>query len=123
MGLKHECPAPAKFGSADPLWKTATICFLKTVRIAVTSMPRLETCKRLSPHACHSVLPLTLAFFAVSDGLTFVIWERIIDGFTAALRASTCVLFASQTPSLPCHADTACLLQTRDGSSNIRGLT
>jgi hypothetical protein len=60
MGLKHECPAPAKFGSADPLWKTATICFLKTVRTAVTSMPRLEACEQLSPHACRSVLALTL---------------------------------------------------------------
>ncbi|GAA5871435.1 hypothetical protein JCM3774_005599 [Rhodotorula dairenensis] len=68
MGLKHECPAPAKFGSAEPLWKTATMCFLKTVHTALDSMAQLES------------LP---------EALTFVIWERIVDGFTEALRAST----------------------------------
>ncbi|GAA5982776.1 hypothetical protein JCM10908_006780 [Rhodotorula pacifica] len=68
MSLKHDCPAPAKFGSADPLWKTATICFLKTVRIAVDSVQQLEK------------LPETLIV---------AIWERIVDGFAGALRAST----------------------------------
>lgn len=45
MGLKHECPAPAKFGSAEPLWKTATTCFLKTVHTALNSMAQLESRK------------------------------------------------------------------------------
>lgn len=38
MRLKHECPAPAKFGSAEPLWKSATIDFLKGVKDVVTAL-------------------------------------------------------------------------------------
>jgi hypothetical protein len=30
--LKYECPPPSKFGKDAPLWKTATICFLKVVK-------------------------------------------------------------------------------------------
>lgn len=43
MTLKHDCPAPAKFGSAEPLWKTATVCFLKAVRATLSSMHMMET--------------------------------------------------------------------------------
>lgn len=38
MRLKHACPAPAKFASAEPLWKTATVDFLKAVRQIVKAL-------------------------------------------------------------------------------------
>ncbi|KAH6905130.1 hypothetical protein BKA70DRAFT_1293490 [Coprinopsis sp. MPI-PUGE-AT-0042] len=30
--LKYDCPAPSKFGKDEPLWKTATNCFLSIVK-------------------------------------------------------------------------------------------
>jgi len=30
--LKYDCPLPSKFGKDAPLWKTATLCFLKVVK-------------------------------------------------------------------------------------------
>lgn len=30
--LKYDCPAPSKFGKDQPLWKTATTCFLRIVK-------------------------------------------------------------------------------------------
>ncbi|KZP24026.1 hypothetical protein FIBSPDRAFT_785328 [Athelia psychrophila] len=30
--MKYDCPPSAKFGKADPLWKTATTCFLRIVK-------------------------------------------------------------------------------------------
>jgi hypothetical protein len=30
--FKYDCPLPSKFGKDAPLWKTATMCFLKVVK-------------------------------------------------------------------------------------------
>lgn len=42
MKLKYECPAPSKFGSDQPLWKTATMGFLRIVTASVAVISRLE---------------------------------------------------------------------------------
>lgn len=44
MRLKHGCPAPAKFGSAEPLWKTAMVNYLKAVRDVVSGIETLGEC-------------------------------------------------------------------------------
>ncbi|KAG8906680.1 hypothetical protein FRB99_006381 [Tulasnella sp. 403] len=41
MKLKYDGPAPSKFGSDPPLWKTATACFLEIVTEATRIMERL----------------------------------------------------------------------------------
>lgn len=43
MKLKHDCPQPAKFGSAEPLWKTATVNFLKAVRDVGLALKQFDT--------------------------------------------------------------------------------
>ncbi|GAA5958007.1 hypothetical protein JCM3765_006230 [Sporobolomyces pararoseus] len=69
MRLKHECPAPAKFGSAEPLWKSATVDFLKGIRDVVAVL------REIGKH-----LPLE----------RFVgIWRAIVEGFRGALLAET----------------------------------
>ena len=30
--LKYDCPSPSKFGKDQPLWKTATSCFLRIIK-------------------------------------------------------------------------------------------
>ncbi|GAA5982187.1 hypothetical protein JCM5350_003486 [Sporobolomyces pararoseus] len=69
MRLKHECPAPAKFGSAEPLWKSATVDFLKGIRDVVAVLREIG-----------KDLPLE----------RFVgIWSAIVEGFRGALLAET----------------------------------
>jgi len=31
--LKYECPPPSKFGKDLPLWRTATTCFFKVIKV------------------------------------------------------------------------------------------
>ncbi|GAA5943397.1 Mon2p [Sporobolomyces koalae] len=69
MRLKHECPAPAKFGSAQPLWKTATVDFLKAVRDVVGALQKYQS--DLSPDRFVSI------------------WRAIVEGFRGALLAET----------------------------------
>ncbi|GAA5977223.1 hypothetical protein JCM11641_003881 [Rhodosporidiobolus odoratus] len=69
MKLKHDCPAPAKFGSAEPLWKTATVNFLKAVKDVVAGLQRSSTELPESSHVA--------------------IWEQIVEGFAGALLAET----------------------------------
>ncbi|GJN94193.1 hypothetical protein Rhopal_007267-T1 [Rhodotorula paludigena] len=69
MRLKHECPAPAKFGSAEPLWKTATVNFLKAVRDVTQCLQELDS--------------------QLSDATHEAIWRGIIEGFAGALVASS----------------------------------
>ncbi|GAA6060857.1 hypothetical protein JCM10212_006237 [Sporobolomyces blumeae] len=69
MRLKHDCPAPAKFGSAEPLWKSATVNFLRGVRDVVASFR---------------------AFGQELPAERFVgIWTAIVAGFRGALLAET----------------------------------
>ncbi|KAM0751477.1 hypothetical protein T439DRAFT_287566 [Meredithblackwellia eburnea MCA 4105] len=67
LKLKHDCPAPSKFGSDELLWKTATVNFLKAVKAAVSSLKQLE-------------LPA-----ATLEG----IWRQIVDGYRGALTADS----------------------------------
>ncbi|BGP03886.1 Endocytosis and vacuole integrity protein [Rhodotorula toruloides] len=67
MRLKHDCPAPAKFGSAEPLWKTATVNYLKAVRDVVSALGTLD-------------LP------AQTEE---AVWEQLVEGFAEALLASS----------------------------------
>ncbi|GAA5873054.1 hypothetical protein JCM1840_007309 [Sporobolomyces johnsonii] len=83
MRLKHSCPAPGKFGSAEPLWKTATVNFLKVVRDVV---PALRT--------FGAELPLA-SFVAV--------WRQIVEGYRGALLAETGIAFARSLDEL--HAE------------------
>ncbi|GAA6023836.1 hypothetical protein JCM11491_006311 [Sporobolomyces phaffii] len=69
MRLKHACPAPAKFGSAEPLWKSATVAFLKAVRDVVVSLQAIGN---------------ELAFERFVE-----IWRAIVEGFRGALLADT----------------------------------
>ncbi|GAA6033445.1 hypothetical protein JCM8097_001397 [Rhodosporidiobolus ruineniae] len=69
MELKHDCPAPAKFGSAEPLWKTATVNFLKAVRDVVAGLQQFGSELTESSHVA--------------------IWEKIVDGFAGALLAES----------------------------------
>ncbi|KAK4704567.1 hypothetical protein P7C70_g1641, partial [Phenoliferia sp. Uapishka_3] len=69
LKLKHDCPAPSKYGSDEMLWKTATVNFLKAVREAVVSLEALG--QKLS-------------------SVTFEgIWRQIVDGYRGALLADT----------------------------------
>ncbi|BGO96049.1 hypothetical protein NBRC10512_005991 [Rhodotorula toruloides] len=67
MRLKHDCPAPAKFGSAEPLWKTATVNYLKAVRDVVSALGTLD----LPPPTEEAV------------------WTQLVEGFAEALLASS----------------------------------
>ncbi|GAA6010582.1 hypothetical protein JCM10207_007749 [Rhodosporidiobolus poonsookiae] len=67
MKLKHACPAPAKFGSAEPLWKTATINFLKAVRDVVANVKVLES--------------------ELAETTRVAVWEAVVNGFSDALLA------------------------------------
>ncbi|KAI5479516.1 endosomal peripheral membrane protein [Pseudohyphozyma bogoriensis] len=69
LKLKHDCPAPSKFGSDQLLWKTATVNFLKAVRDTVVAL------QTLGPN-----LPT-----ATFEG----IWRHIVDGFRGALLADS----------------------------------
>ncbi|BGP35773.1 Endocytosis and vacuole integrity protein [Rhodotorula toruloides] len=67
MRLKHDCPAPAKFGSAEPLWKTATVNYLKAVRDVVTALGTLDLPSQTEE----------------------AIWTQLVEGFAEALLASS----------------------------------
>ncbi|GAA5895692.1 hypothetical protein JCM8208_005301 [Rhodotorula glutinis] len=67
LRLKHACPAPARFGSAEPLWRTATVNFLKAVRDVTSGLHKLEPQVARATHEA--------------------IWTEIVDGFAGALLA------------------------------------
>ncbi|BGP52111.1 Endocytosis and vacuole integrity protein [Rhodotorula kratochvilovae] len=68
LRLKHDCPPPAKFGSAEPLWKTATVNFLKAVRDVTTGLQQLD--EQLSPKTHQAI------------------WAQVVEGFEGALLAA-----------------------------------
>ncbi|KPV73179.1 uncharacterized protein RHOBADRAFT_2872, partial [Rhodotorula graminis WP1] len=67
LRLKHSCPAPARFGSAEPLWRTATVNFLKAVRDVSSGLRTLEPQLARETHEA--------------------IWTEIVEGFAGALLA------------------------------------
>ncbi|KAK4056370.1 Endocytosis and vacuole integrity protein [Microbotryomycetes sp. JL221] len=67
MRLKYDCPSPSKYSTAEALWKTATINFLKAVRECVSSLAKFEA--------------------DLSTTRYEAIWEQIIAGFSGALLA------------------------------------
>ncbi|KAJ8092074.1 Endocytosis and vacuole integrity protein [Marasmius tenuissimus] len=63
--LKYDCPAPSKHGKDEPLWKTATTCFLRIVK---------EVASRITGKA-------------VPDECVAGIWRQILDVFKGGILA------------------------------------
>ncbi|KAJ3003143.1 hypothetical protein NUW54_g5457 [Trametes sanguinea] len=64
--LKYECPAPSRFGSDEPLWKTATTSFLRIVKECGPQMKKL-----------HSIPPDRI------EG----VWRQVVDTFRGGILA------------------------------------
>lgn len=84
MKLKYDCPAPSKYGSDEPLWKTATINFLRAVKDIVNSLQTLATREfpkqQLMVSANDSALEMTPKNHES-------IWKQIVEGYRGALLA------------------------------------
>ncbi|TFK22523.1 hypothetical protein FA15DRAFT_757922 [Coprinopsis marcescibilis] len=65
--LKYDCPAPSKFGNDEPLWKTATTCFLRIVKECTRNIESLGS--------------------ELSDERVEGIWRQILDVFRGAILA------------------------------------
>ncbi|KIJ91398.1 hypothetical protein K443DRAFT_115078 [Laccaria amethystina LaAM-08-1] len=65
--LKYDCPAPSKFGKDQPLWKTATTCFLRIVK-----------------ECAHQIKALGAE---ISDERVECIWRQILDVFRGGILA------------------------------------
>ncbi|KAK1219528.1 Endocytosis and vacuole integrity protein [Marasmius sp. AFHP31] len=65
--LKYDCPAPSKHGKDEPLWKTATTCFLRIVK---------EIASRITGKG-----------EVVSDECVAGIWRQILDVFKGGILA------------------------------------
>ncbi|BGP27996.1 Endocytosis and vacuole integrity protein [Rhodotorula toruloides] len=76
--LKHDCPAPAKFGSAEPLWKTATVNYLKAVRDVVSGLETLDLPSQTEE----------------------AVWKQLVAGIAEALLASSRVSATQRTVDL-----------------------
>ncbi|CCL98022.1 uncharacterized protein FIBRA_00015 [Fibroporia radiculosa] len=76
MKMKYECPAPSKFGSDPPLWKTATNNFLRIVR---ECGPQIQQIANDVPGNCKET-----------------IWRQVIETFKGAILAD-----CSATETLP----------------------
>jgi hypothetical protein len=89
MSLKHDCPPPAKFGSAEPLWKTATVNFLKATKDVVAALKEFgsgASSSSLKPESDANDRSAEL-----SEESYVSIWEQVVEGFSGALLAETCV--------------------------------
>ncbi|KAF9267021.1 hypothetical protein L218DRAFT_955496 [Marasmius fiardii PR-910] len=67
--LKYDCPAPSKHGKDEPLWKTATTCFLKIVK---------EVGSRVNGNDFREVM---------SDDRVTSIWRQTLDVFKGGILA------------------------------------
>ncbi|CDO76858.1 hypothetical protein BN946_scf185033.g55 [Trametes cinnabarina] len=65
--LKYECPAPSKFGSDEPLWKTATTSFLRIIKECGPQIRKLQD----------GIPPARI------EG----IWRQIVDTFRGGILA------------------------------------
>ncbi|PPQ71802.1 hypothetical protein CVT26_007726 [Gymnopilus dilepis] len=65
--LKYDCPAPSKFGKDQPLWKTATTCFLRIVKDCTQQLKALDT--------------------QIPDDRVEGIWRQILDVFRGGILA------------------------------------
>ena len=65
MRLKHECPQAGKYSKAEPLWRTATVSFLKAVR---------------------DVVPV-LVGGGLGPAEAEPVWAQVVEGFRGALLA------------------------------------
>lgn len=70
--LKYDCPAPSKFGKDDPLWKTATSCFLSIIKECARYV------REFGPN--------------LSDGRVEGIWWQILDVYRGAIVADCSVV-------------------------------
>lgn len=90
MKLKHDCPAPSKYGTDELLWKTATISFLRAVRDCVVMMEKFSD-------RSSSVLSSwnTCTDYVTGAEISTInfegIWRQIIEGFRGALLADVYV--------------------------------
>ncbi|KAK7030884.1 Endocytosis and vacuole integrity protein [Paramarasmius palmivorus] len=65
--LKYDCPAPSKHGKDQPLWKTATTCFLKIVK---ECSPQIKALEKEIPDECVASL-----------------WRQILDVYRGGILA------------------------------------
>ncbi|KAJ2924060.1 hypothetical protein H1R20_g13035, partial [Candolleomyces eurysporus] len=65
--LKYDCPSPSKFGKDQPLWKTATSCFLRIIK---ESAPQIKAFGEEMP-----------------DERTEGLWYQILDVFRGGILA------------------------------------
>lgn len=84
LRLKYECPAPARFGEDQPLWKTATLHFLQVIRACVAALADLDSSGCSSKARCTL---LTCGLPEVDEGAFARVWQRIVAGFQAILQA------------------------------------
>ncbi|SGY81478.1 BQ5605_C009g05501 [Microbotryum silenes-dioicae] len=85
LRLKHDCPASAKFSSAEPLWKTATVNFLKAVKDCVA------------------------AFRSFGDSVLVEhyegVWRQIVNGFRGALLAESAQHVSASSKRVNLHSE------------------
>ncbi|KAF8874390.1 hypothetical protein CPB84DRAFT_1817905 [Gymnopilus junonius] len=65
--LKYDCPAPSKFGKDQPLWKTATTCFLRIVKDCTQQLKTMDA--------------------QIPDERLEGIWRQILDVFKGGILA------------------------------------
>ncbi|PPR04311.1 hypothetical protein CVT24_013384 [Panaeolus cyanescens] len=74
--LKYDCPAPSKFGKDQPLWKTATTCFLRVIKDATSGLQKMDK--------------------EIPDERVEGIWRQLLDVYKGGILAD-----CSATESMP----------------------
>ncbi|KAG9017683.1 hypothetical protein FRB90_000273 [Tulasnella sp. 427] len=78
MKLKYDAPAPSKFGSDPPLWKTATTNFLDIAKEAAKMIEVFRT--------------------EITSARLEGIWRQLLDVYKGGLLADWCVKFRDSVP-------------------------
>jgi hypothetical protein len=100
--LKYECPPPSKFGKDLPLWKTATMCFLKIVKEVGPQVGALDSSMvSSSSERVFRVLILNHDFPELSPVRVESIWKQVIDVYRGGILADWYVLFAGAYFTFP----------------------
>ena len=92
MKLKYDCPAPSKYGSDDPLWKTATVDFLTIVRDCFPALSKLKAGQQSPIRHSFAVALAHPLVGAEMSGETFeAVWRQIIEAYRGAILADVYV--------------------------------
>ncbi|PPQ87390.1 hypothetical protein CVT24_000252, partial [Panaeolus cyanescens] len=65
--LKYDCPAPSKFDKDQPLWKTATTCFLRVIKDATSGLQKMDK--------------------EIPDERVEGIWRQLLDAYKGGILA------------------------------------